>query len=936
MAVRTAVEKARTERQARFAEEIKARQATKGASRTGWLHNSFISRAGPSESSAAVHAMVAAVVSADQAGAPTSDVIKYYARLREMQTPVAVGLHSLPAYAMNAHERSQQHESLSAPYTQLGSPNELVRMTKSETAAYARSITRADVVQLFGVSMEAAASELGLGLTMFKKLCRRLGICEWPKPFDATAAATVSETDGSSKQHTVNDPHQTTESVPDGGGTAAALQAGSQDPCSTDSSTNDASLENAEVIRAPSVLYQPIRSAHGLRRCDWEQKMLTDRQLPWHTTATAKDSYTGQKVCERVGKYVTQSKGETLRDIAAKLELDLRELVRYNNSRMYDGRMKPASRLPVGTTVLFADGPGTKAVIGEVWATNYVVWAVRHLDGTDDVVGLRDTEVRAARWEQRVTEEKWCVERGVDEYVGERIRRTYPVDGKPYSVEGTIVGFLPAGDDPEEDYELWHVMHDDGDDEDLERDQVEDGLAAFKKKMEEHEAVGATKRDYQPTSAAAIEAGIAEGLPTSEIVSDYERARQENIRRNQAALLAFGLGASISQTIANDGAPPATSGGENVAVRRQHTQAQKINSKRDSRPYSMKGMLKNKRTWTIRGSGTRTSRRLVEKMTAACAIVDYYRKSIPVPVEPRLVDFYRRPVAYLDTTDTSELRAALGERKKSRSVKTSNGGNLRMPGVPGPGDVMSEAEALEVLGPPTSELGCPQCRQPSSRTGHTCRRRRPLRRMYIGTPQADDETMSENGAATSTEEHLITSELTQRAPGSKVSGSVMLTEKAWVPLTPDERAAVGPCRQCEDPTRRVAHTCARALHRRLPHGTPLYTDSTECLQCLFPSRRRAHTCSRASSAFLSGISGDRPAEQMAADAAILSGRNDVWSNEEDQELSMMVSSEGEGGWDGKALRFQSGFRTGSSLRHRWLFLKRRGSSDAFAVPNPKP
>eukprot|EP01051_Picozoa_sp_SAG22_P011953 SAG22_NODE_1198_length_5193_cov_12.289360_6_plen_66_part_00 len=58
--------------------------------------------------------------------------------------------------------------------------------------------------------------------------------------------------------------------------------------------------------------------------------------------------------------------------------------------------MKPSSRLARGTTVLYSTGPGAELVEGEVWATNYLVWTVRHLDGSGDVVGMLATEIRAA------------------------------------------------------------------------------------------------------------------------------------------------------------------------------------------------------------------------------------------------------------------------------------------------------------------------------------------------------------------------------------------------------------------------------------------------------------------------------------------------------------------------------------------------------------
>ena len=48
-------------------------------------------------------------------------------------------------------------------------------------------------------------------------------------------------------------------------------------------------------------------------------------------------------------------------------------------------------------------------------------------------------------------------------WIGRRIARLF---GQRI-VLGTVVRWLPEGEDPEEDYALWHVQHDDGDGEDL-------------------------------------------------------------------------------------------------------------------------------------------------------------------------------------------------------------------------------------------------------------------------------------------------------------------------------------------------------------------------------------------------------------------------------------------------------------------------------------
>ena len=278
---------------------------------------------------------------------------------------------------------------------------------------------------------------------------------------------------------------------------------------------------------------------------------------------------------------------ELPRDIAEKLGIDLRELLRFNNTRLYNGGMKGSSRLAKGTTVLYGEcccscgthglssnmngpdrlelwlnqatgprprwsrarsgPPTTSSGPSSTW-TAPAMWSgcwrqvgntalkemtqpcPLHLAMDISLTSLWSgcclaTEIRAARWEARVADELWQVQRGVDDHVGARIRRTYPVDGLDYSVNGTVVGWLPQGEDPE-DFEvrpthfsstaatafpcpatalrrrlsppflvlplpvhrlkkrclslppqqMFHVMHDDGDDEDLDRQDIQLGV----------------------------------------------------------------------------------------------------------------------------------------------------------------------------------------------------------------------------------------------------------------------------------------------------------------------------------------------------------------------------------------------------------------------------------------------------------------------------
>lgn len=62
-----------------------------------------------------------------------------------------------------------------------------------------------------------------------------------------------------------------------------------------------------------------------------------------------------------------------------------------------------------------------------------------------------------------------------NEHIGSRVRRLFPNAG---AQEGTIVSWLPPGEDPE-DEPLWHVVHDDGDEEDLDEDELKAAHKAY-------------------------------------------------------------------------------------------------------------------------------------------------------------------------------------------------------------------------------------------------------------------------------------------------------------------------------------------------------------------------------------------------------------------------------------------------------------------------
>ena len=157
--------------------------------------------------------------------------------------------------------------------------------------------------------------------------------------------------------------------------------------------------------------------------CD---KRLREDPTNWHTVKTAGDAYTGTQVLETVGKYVTTEELLTPKDVAERLQLDVRELVKLNNTRWYQGKLKATSRLPLGTKLLYGGpgGPDLQKVESQVIATNYLSWTVRHLDGSGDVVDMTAVQVRGARWDWRCKHENWKTDPNECEFIGKRIRRS--------------------------------------------------------------------------------------------------------------------------------------------------------------------------------------------------------------------------------------------------------------------------------------------------------------------------------------------------------------------------------------------------------------------------------------------------------------------------------------------------------------------------------
>lgn len=79
------------------------------------------------------------------------------------------------------------------------------------------------------------------------------------------------------------------------------------------------------------------------------------------------------------------------------------------------------------------------------------------LDGSPDSVGVLKIALQPHPW------------------VGKMVRRFY--EGEP--TDGKLVAFQEAGADPDEDPPLWHMVHLDGDGEDLDEDEVKAALTAY-------------------------------------------------------------------------------------------------------------------------------------------------------------------------------------------------------------------------------------------------------------------------------------------------------------------------------------------------------------------------------------------------------------------------------------------------------------------------
>jgi hypothetical protein len=127
-----------------------------------------------------------------------------------------------------------------------------------------------------------------------------------------------------------------------------------------------------------------------------------------------------------------------------------------------------------------------------------------------------------AEWRQSSRSELWLQEG--HEWVGRRMRKIFPGYG---IIDSTIVGWMPAEEgegEGESSPALWHVVHDDGDEEDLEAYEAEPGLAHYERHLaanlstahkwvykrvmrvfDRHGAVRGTISGYQPAGEGGFD-----------------------------------------------------------------------------------------------------------------------------------------------------------------------------------------------------------------------------------------------------------------------------------------------------------------------------------------------------------------------------------------------------------------------------------------------
>ena len=114
-----------------------------------------------------------------------------------------------------------------------------------------------------------------------------------------------------------------------------------------------------------------------------------------------------------------------------------------------------------------------------------------------------------AIWNARLADEEWKTDPKENKLLGRRVRRPF---GYGFA-KGRIVAYLPEGKLEEEEYEMWHVIHDhDGDHEDLEKAEIELAIQAWEEYNEQENALAA---------GSTLE-GAAGGLPAAPVKTYVE------------------------------------------------------------------------------------------------------------------------------------------------------------------------------------------------------------------------------------------------------------------------------------------------------------------------------------------------------------------------------------------------------------------------------
>jgi hypothetical protein len=279
-------------------------------------------------------------------------------------------------------------------------------------------------------------------------------------------------------------------------------------PVGAEEASGDTAAAPAAAEAAQSVPAAIPRAVDEVAQTGWERRLSSESG--WLREGEAEDVFTGRRLRERMGMYVTQRDNETPKQVVAQLPyaVSLPALLEANNVRFFAGELKANSRLRKKTSLLI---PGTEEspdqiMEGVVVAArkDYSLWMVGYDNG--EVMELELSEVREACWCFRVHHEGWSVAPS-HPFAGALLRRTWRVDGELHTVNGYVGGYLPPGDSAE-DHALWHAMHEDGDDEDLEEAEVQEAIqchsewAAQQQQTQEEEVMHTTSTTSSPKRAA--------------------------------------------------------------------------------------------------------------------------------------------------------------------------------------------------------------------------------------------------------------------------------------------------------------------------------------------------------------------------------------------------------------------------------------------------